>query len=173
MPPRGAGVKRLGEAYVAPTASVMGAVELGRGANVWFGSVLRGDMAPIRVGETTNIQDLCVLHCDAGEDLVMGANVTVGHNAIIHCRRVGDTCLIGMGAILLGGAEVGDGCLVGAGAVVRENQKIPDRSIVVGVPAKVIGRTTDAQVADFIERAKHYLEMAQRHAAGDPFPPQA
>lgn len=153
--------------FVAETARVIGDVRLADGVSVWYGAVLRGDMAPITVGARTNLQDLCVLHCDWERDLVIGSDVTVGHGAIVHARRVGDTCLIGMGSILLGGAEIGDGCLVGAGAVVREGAKIPPRSVVVGVPGKVIGATTDAQLADFVERAARYWEVAQRHARGD------
>ena len=155
------------DVFIAPTASVLGDVRFGKEVNVWFGAVLRGDMAPIIIGDTTNIQDLCVLHCDEGKDLIIGTNVTVGHRALIHCRRVGDTCLIGMGAILLAGAEVGEGCLIGAGAVVRENTKVPARSIVVGVPGRIIGETTDAQLADFTERARRYHRVALRHARGE------
>jgi carbonic anhydrase/acetyltransferase-like protein (isoleucine patch superfamily) len=156
-----------GGAYVASTASLTGDVRLAPGANIWFGAVLRGDMAPIVIGESTNVQDLCVLHCDPDKDLVVGPNVTVGHGAILHCRRIGAACLIGMGSILLADAEIGEESLIGAGALVREGQKIPPRSIVVGVPGKVIGRTSDAQVADFVDRARRYLEWARRHAAGE------
>ncbi|OGG51738.1 MAG: hypothetical protein A3F84_07590 [Candidatus Handelsmanbacteria bacterium RIFCSPLOWO2_12_FULL_64_10] len=157
--------------FVAETARVLGDVRLAEGVSVWYGAVLRGDMAPISVGAKTNLQDLCVVHCDWGRDLAIGANVTIGHNAIVHCRRIGDACLIGMGSILLGGAEIGEGCLIGAGAVVREGAKIPPRSIVVGVPGKVIGETTDAQLADFVERAERYWEVAQRHLRGELMPP--
>jgi carbonic anhydrase/acetyltransferase-like protein (isoleucine patch superfamily) len=156
-----------GGVFVASTAVVLGDVTLGAGANVWFGSVLRGDVARIRVGERTNLQDLVMVHCDTAKDQAIGADVTVGHHAILHGRRIGDGCLIGMGAILLGGSEIGDGCLVGAGALVREGQILPPRSIAVGVPAKVVGSVTDAQAADFLDRARKYLELARRHARGD------
>lgn len=152
--------------YVAENAVVVGDVRLARQVSVWYHAVIRGDMAPITVGEGTNIQDGCVLHCDPGLDLAIGAHVTVGHMAMIHARRVGDRCLIGIQSILLGGAEIGDGCLIAAGALVREGQVIPPRSIVVGVPGKVIGQVTDAQLAQFEERARRYAATARRHVDG-------
>lgn len=156
-----------GGAFIADTARVMGDVTLGRGSSVWYGAVIRADMAPITVGALTNIQDLCVLHCDWGKDLVIGDEVTIGHHATVHGRKIGPRSLIGMGAILLGGAEIGEGCLIGGGALVREGQVVPPRSILVGVPGKIIGQTTDAQIADFVDRAKRYHEVAQRHARGE------
>jgi len=156
--------------YVAENAVIVGDVRVAKGASVWYQAVVRGDMAPITVGETTNIQDGCVLHCDPGQDLVIGALVTVGHLAMIHAQRVGDRCLIGIGSILLGGAEIGDGCLIAAGALVREGQKIPARSIVVGVPGKVIGQITDAQWKEAEDRAHRYLSTARRHVDGQTDP---
>jgi carbonic anhydrase/acetyltransferase-like protein (isoleucine patch superfamily) len=152
--------------YVAENAVVIGDVRIARGASIWYHAVVRGDMAPITIGEMTNIQDGCVLHCDPQLDLTVGASVTVGHMAMIHARRVGDRCLIGIGSILLGGAEVGDGCLIAAGALVREGQKIPARSIVVGVPGKIIGQITDDQWREFEDRAVRYHETARRHVDG-------
>jgi carbonic anhydrase/acetyltransferase-like protein (isoleucine patch superfamily) len=152
--------------YVAENAVVLGDVRMATGVSIWYGAVIRGDMAPIAIGARTNIQDGCVLHCDPGEDLAIGADCTVGHQAMIHARKVGERCLIGIGAILLAGAEIGDGCLVAAGALVREGRKIPARSIVVGVPGRVIGQTTDAQWEEFAERAKRYLQTALRHVEG-------
>jgi len=151
---------------VAENATVVGDVRCAKGVSIWYNAVVRGDMAPISIGEYTNIQDLCVLHCDPGEDLTVGALVTVGHMAMIHARRVGDRCLIGINSILLGGAEIGDGCLIAAGALVRERQKIPARSIVVGVPGKVIGQITDAQWREFEDRAMRYHATARRHVDG-------
>lgn len=159
--------------FVAENAVVVGAVRLAPKVSVWYNAVLRGDMAPIEIGECTNIQDGCVLHCDPGKDLVVGAHVTVGHMAMIHARRVGDRCLIGINSILLGGAEIGDGCLIAAGALVREDQKIPPRSIVVGIPGKVIGQVTDAQLAEFEERARRYFQTARRHVEGKVDPKHA
>ncbi len=152
--------------FVADNATVVGDVRLGPNVSVWYGAVLRGDMAPITVGEFTNVQDLCVFHCDPGEDLVVGKYVTVGHAAVVHARSVGDFSLIGINSILLGGAEIGGSCLIAAGALVREGQKIPPGSIVVGVPGKVIGKVP----ADFVEKAKEravrYHATATRHVEG-------
>lgn len=152
--------------YVAENAVVVGDARIAKGASVWYGAVVRADMAPIAIGETTNIQDGCVLHCDPGEDLTIGSHVVVGHLAALHCRAIGDRCLIGIGSILLARAEIGEGSLIAAGALVREGQIIPPRSIVVGVPGKVIGRTTDTQVAQFEDAAKRYLQTALRHVQG-------
>lgn len=151
-------------AYVGGT--VLGDVRLGPGVSIWYGAVVRGDMAPITLGEATNIQDNCVLHCDPGMPLEIGRFVTVGHLAMIHGRRIGDRCLIGIGSMILANAEIGDGSLIAAGALVRESQIIPPRSIVVGVPGRIIGQTTDRQVEEFEERAKRYLLTAKRHAEG-------
>ena len=153
--------------YVAENATVVGEVWLAPGASIWYGAVVRGDMASITIGECSNIQDLCVLHCDPGMDLGVGKYVTVGHQAMIHGCSVGDRCLIGIQSIILAGAEVGEGSLIAAGALVRESQTIPPRSIVVGVPGKIIGRTSDAQLAEFEERAKRYREVAERHVRGE------
>ena len=152
--------------YLAENATVVGDVRLAKGVNVWYGAVLRGDMASITVGDYTNIQDLCVLHCDPGLELTIGKFVTIGHAAVIHGKSIADRCLIGMGSTLLAGREIGEGCIVAAGALVRENQKVPSRSIVAGVPAKAIGRVTDEQFATFEDRAMRYHATAVRHAEG-------
>jgi len=152
--------------FVADNATVVGDVRLAPGVNIWYGAVLRGDMASITVGECTNIQDLCVLHCDPGLELTIGKWVTIGHSAVIHGKSIADKCLIGMHATLLAGSEIGEGCIVAAGALLRENQKIPARSIVAGVPAKAIGQVTDEQFRTFEDRALRYLATARRHAEG-------
>ncbi|MBI2931085.1 MAG: gamma carbonic anhydrase family protein [Planctomycetes bacterium] len=152
--------------FVAENATVLGDVRIGQGASLWYNAVARGDLASITIGERTNIQDGCVLHCDPDLDLVIGSQVTVGHLAMIHARRVGDLCLIGIHAILLGGAEIGDGCLIAAGALVREGQKIPAHSVVVGVPGKIVGQVTQEQLRDFEDRARRYHALARRHADG-------
>lgn len=149
--------------YVAENATVVGDVRLAPGVNVWYGAVLRGDMAPITVGECTNIQDLCVLHCDPGLELTIGRFVTIGHSAVIHGKSIADKCLIGMHATLLAGSEIGEGCIVAAGTLVRENQKVPPRSIVAGVPAKPIGQVSEETFQSFEDRARRYLATAVRH----------
>lgn len=154
--------------FIADTAVVVGDVRLARGVNVWYGAVIRGDMAGIAVGENTNIQDGCVLHTDPHLPLTIGRDVTIGHMAMIHGKSIADRCLIGMQSCLLAGSEIGEGCIVAAGALVRENMKVPPRSIVAGVPAKIIGQVTDEQYATFPDRAMRYLATARRHADGKP-----
>lgn len=153
--------------YAAENATVVGDVRVGEGVSIWFGAVVRGDMAPIRIGKYTNIQDLCVLHCDPGEDLEIGDYVTVGHQALIHGRKIASRCLIGMQSVILAGAEIGEGSIIGAGAVVREGQKIPPHSIVVGVPGKVIGQTKESELQALEVRAQKYHETALRHVRGE------
>ena len=152
-----------GEALVASTAVVTGDVVLGRGVSVWYGCVVRGDCARISVGEMTNLQDGVVVHADTGVPNDIGAWVTVGHQAMLHGRRIGDGCLIGIGAVILGGAEIGEGCSVAAGAVVKEGAQIPPRSLVAGVPARVVRPVTDAELVVLREHAEHYLELARKH----------
>lgn len=155
-----------GGALVAENAVVCGEVRLARGASVWYSAVVRGDLSSITVGEFTNIQDGAVLHCDPGKDLVVGKHVTVGHLAMVHAKSVGDRSLVGIHAILLSGSVVGEGCLIAAGALVREDQVIPPRSIVVGVPGKIIGQTDDAFLKQSVDRAMRYHALARRHADG-------
>ena len=152
--------------FVAENAVVCGRVSLARGSSVWYGAVVRGDMASITVGEFTNIQDGAVLHCDPGKDLTIGPHVTIGHLAMVHARSVGERCLIGIHSVLLSGAVVGEGSLIAACALVREDQVIPPRSIVVGVPGKVIGKTDDAFWKEAEARALRYHATARRHVEG-------
>lgn len=148
---------------VADNATVFGNVTIGKQSSLWYGTVVRADIAPITIGELTNIQDNCVLHCDPGKDLVIGSRVTVGHMAMIHAQEIGDDCLIGIGAILLGGSKIGAGSLIAAGCLIRENQVIPPRSIVVGLPGKIIGQVDDKGIADHRDRAQRYYELALKH----------
>ena len=159
-------MKEFEGAYVAGNATLRGKVVLGKGVSVWYGAVARGDLASITVGDYTNLQDGCVLHCDPGKDLRIGRLVTVGHLAMIHAREVGDRCIIGIHATLLSGAVVGEGSLIAAGALVREDQIIPPRSVVVGVPGKVIGQTDEAFWVESEARALRYHALARRHADG-------
>ena len=129
-----------GRYWVAPDAAVIGRVRLGRNASVWFGAVLRGDNELIVVGENSNVQDHCVLHTDMGAPLTIGANCTIGHRAILHGCTVGDNSLIGMGATILNHAVIGRNCLIGANTLVTEGKQIPDGSLVLGSPGKVVRR---------------------------------
>ncbi len=148
-------------ARLAENCTVVGDVALGPSVSVWYGAVLRGDVAPIRVGAGSNIQDNCVLHCDRGAPLSLGRNVTVGHGAILHGCTVEDGCLIGMGATLLDGCVVGAGCIIGAGALVPQGKVIPPRSLVMGVPGKVIRTLTDEEAAASLANAGHYVQLGQ------------
>ena len=155
-----------GRFWVAPDAHVIGEVILGDEASVWFGAVIRGDNEPIRIGARSNIQEGAMLHADPGFPLAIGADVTVGHHAILHGCTVGDTALIGMGATLLNGARIGAQSIVGANALVTEGKEFPDCSLIVGAPAKVV-RTLDPSVAERLrESAAHYVANWRRFAAG-------
>lgn len=144
--------------YIAPNATIVGEVELGHNANIWYGAVLRGDSGAITVGEGTNIQDNCVLH----EQTRVGSRCTVGHGAILHGCTVGDGCVIGMGAILLTGAVIGDGCLVGAGALVTGKTVAPAGSMLLGSPAKIAKTLTPEQMAHQLQEAEDYILLARK-----------
>ena len=153
-------------AFIAPTAVVVGDVVLGEEASVWYGSVLRGDVGPIRIGARTNIQDGCILHTTGGHSvLTVGDEVTAGHRAILHGATIRDRCLIGMGAIVLDNCEIGEESLVAAGSVVLEGTIVPPRSFVAGVPGVVRGAIPPALHARLRESARHYVELAREHAA--------
>ena len=154
-------------AWIAPDAVIIGDVEIGAHASVWFGSVLRGDMHYIRVGPYTNIQDHCIVHVTKDRfPAVIGAYVTIGHRAIVHACRIGDGCLIGMGAVIMDGAEIGEACLIAAGSVVPPGKKIPPRSLVMGVPGRIVRSLTDAEVAQIRENTMLYVEYAERYRNG-------
>jgi carbonic anhydrase/acetyltransferase-like protein (isoleucine patch superfamily) len=156
------------DVFVAPNATVIGQVTIGSLASIWFGTVLRGDMAPITVGAETNIQDLTMVHVDYDTPTAIGAKVVVGHRAIIHGATVGDDCIIGMGAILLNRSRIGAGSIVAAGSVVREDFVVPPGSLVAGVPA-VLKRPLNLAEAERIRRnAADYVARARlyRHKLG-------
>ena len=153
-------------AWVAPDANVIGKIVLEASSSVWFGATLRGDNEEIRLGANSNIQENCVLHTDMGYPLVIGANCTIGHKAMLHGCTIGEGSLIGMGATILNGAKIGRGCLIGAGALVTEGKEIPDGSLVMGAPGKVV-RTLDAAAqARLIQSAESYRHNARRFRAG-------
>ena len=149
-------------AFITETAAVVGDVTVGRNASVWFGAVLRGDAASIVIGEGSNIQDNATLHCDAGCPLRVGRNVTVGHNAVVHCADVGDGTVVGMGARLLNGAVIGKNCVIGAGAVVLEHAVVPDGALMVGIPARA-ARQLDPDRTAVTKQAAHYLALAKEY----------
>jgi carbonic anhydrase/acetyltransferase-like protein (isoleucine patch superfamily) len=153
------------EAWVAPGALLVGRVMLGRGASVWYGSVLRADDDEIIVGAECNIQDQCCLHVDRGEPAVLGERVSLGHRATVHGAQVDEGALIGIGAIVLGRARIGAGSLVAAGTVVRPGQHVPAGVLVAGVPGRIVRELTDADRATFADTAASYLARAAAHRA--------
>ncbi len=151
---------------MADSAQVMGRVALAEDSSVWFGTVIRGDTESISIGKGSNIQDLSVLHADVGMPLVVGENVTVGHQVMLHGCTVGDGSLIGIGAVVLNGAKIGKHCLVGAGALVTEGKEFPDGSMIIGSPAKVVRQLTPEQIDGLRASAQHYVDNARRYRAG-------
>ena len=153
-------------AWVAPDANLIGRVVLEAEASVWFGATLRGDNEEIRLGRASNIQENCVLHTDIGFPLVIGAECTIGHKAMLHGCTIGDGTLVGMGATILNGARIGKGCLIGACALVTEGKEIPDGSLVMGAPGKVV-RTLDAAARErLLWSAETYRGNARRYRNG-------
>lgn len=156
-----------GTAWVADNAQVIGNVELGEGASVWFGATVRGDQPePVRIGRNSNVQEGSVLHSDPGKPLTVGDNVTVGHMVMLHGCTVGDGSLIGIGAIVLNGARIGKHCLVGAGSLVTEGKEFPDGSMILGSPAKAVRELSPEQLAGLKRSAAHYVDNARRFAVG-------
>lgn len=155
-----------GDYWVAPCAHVIGRVVLESATSIWFGSTLRGDNEVIHVGEGTNIQENCVLHTDMGYPLTIGAGCTVGHKAILHSCVVGENTLIGMGATVLNGARIGRNCLIGAGALITEGKEIPDDSLVVGAPGKVVRQLDEAAIEKLRQSALNYQANMRRFRDG-------
>lgn len=153
-------------AFVAASADVVGDVTLGPEASVWYGCVLRGDIAPIRIGAGSNVQDLTVVHVDVDRPAVVGERVGIGHRAIIHGCTIEDGSLVGMGAILLSGAVIGRGSVVAAGAVVTEDTRVPPGSLVVGVPARVAREVDDELRARMERTVAHYRALKEGHREG-------
>jgi carbonic anhydrase/acetyltransferase-like protein (isoleucine patch superfamily) len=155
-----------GRFWVAPDAAVIGQVVLGEDASIWFGAVVRGDNHPLVIGARTNIQDQSVLHTDEGVPLTLGEGVTVGHRAVLHGCTVHDNSLIGIGATVLNGAVIARDCLVGAHALITEGKAFPERSLIIGSPAKVARPLTDEEVAMLAWSAAHYVGNWKRFAKG-------
>jgi len=164
-------VKHLGKkpdtaqaAFVAPNATVLGDVTLGPKSSVWYGSVLRGDIHSIEIGEGTNIQDLAMIHLADDYGVKIGRYCTIGHSAIIHACEIGDECLIGMGATILDGAKIGDHCIVGANSLVTQRFVAPPGSMILGSPAKVVRALTEKELLGLRPWAEKYIEVAAAHA---------
>lgn len=160
MPDVAAGV------FIADGARIIGNVKLRKGANIWFNTVLRGDIEHIEVGQFTNLQDNVTVHVMSHAATIIGDYVTVGHGAIIHCSRIGNNCLIGMGAILLGYAEIGENCVIGAGTLLTEHKKIPAKSMVYGNPARIVRTLRDDEIEAVHQSAVDYYDIARKYFAG-------
>jgi carbonic anhydrase/acetyltransferase-like protein (isoleucine patch superfamily) len=157
--------------YVAPGAVVAGNVVLAAGVNIWFAAVVRGDLGQIMQGPRVNVQDGCVIHTDTDQDQRIEEGVVLGHGAVLHGRLIGRDTLVGIGARLLTGCEIGEECLIAAGTVITENRRIPPRSVVMGVPGKIVREITPEELERTRSINVHYLEMAQRYARGSYPPP--
>jgi carbonic anhydrase/acetyltransferase-like protein (isoleucine patch superfamily) len=160
-------IERIGRVYVACSAVIVGDVTLGDDCNIWHHAVLRGDVAPIRLGKRVNVQDGSVLHCNHEVPLEIADDVAIGHLACVHCRRVGPNTLIATRATVLDDSEIGQDCLIGAGAVVPPGTVIPDGSVTLGMPAKIIRPISDKD-REYIRRiVSYYVDLARRHAEGE------
>jgi carbonic anhydrase/acetyltransferase-like protein (isoleucine patch superfamily) len=153
-------------AWIAPTAVLVGKVHVHADVGIWFGVVARGDNEPITIGAGSNVQENSVLHTDMGFPLTIGAGCTIGHKAMLHGCTIGDNTLIGMGATVLNGARIGRNCLIGAGALITEGKVIPDNSLVIGSPGKVMRELDEAAIAKLTASAEGYVRNARRFAAG-------
>ncbi|QMU98287.1 gamma carbonic anhydrase family protein [Microbacterium esteraromaticum] len=162
----GTRVPRIAEdAFLADGARIVGEVALGAGASVWYNAVLRADSAPITVGARSNVQDNVSVHVDTAHAVVIGDDVSIGHNAVVHGCTIGDGSLVGMGAVVLSGAVIGAGCLIAGGAVVLSGTEVPDGSLVAGVPAKVRRPLTDQERQGLVANAEIYLGHIRTHSA--------
>ena len=148
--------------YLAPTAVVIGDVHLEDGVSIWDGAVLRGDISYIRVGKNSNVQDNAVVHVDKGQPTIIGENVTVGHMAVVHGARIGNNVIVGIHAVVLNGAEIGEGSVIGAGAVVTPGTKIPPKSLVLGIPGKIVRQGEDIEKMA-IENGLEYQRIKDAH----------
>jgi carbonic anhydrase/acetyltransferase-like protein (isoleucine patch superfamily) len=163
----GVRIETAGEDYwIAPTATVIGRVRLERNASVWWGAVLRGDNELITVGENSNVQDCSVLHTDPGFPLTIGANVTIGHLVMLHGCTIGEGSLIGIGSVILNRTRIGRNCLIGAKTLLGEGKDIPDNSVVMGAPGKVVRQVTPEMVARVAEGTQGYVANWRRYKAG-------
>jgi len=154
------------KAFIAANATVIGNVEAGEDASIWFGAVVRGDDNTISIGRRTNVQDLTVVHCPPDIPTTIGDDVTIGHRAIIHGCKIGNRCLVGMGAIIMNGAEIGDDCVIGAGALVTEGTIIPPRTLAIGFPARPKRELTPDELKMILASADHYVKKGKEYRLG-------
>ncbi len=152
-------------AYVAPNATLIGKVTLGERASVWFNVVIRADNEPVHIGEGSNVQEAVVLHTDPGFPMNIARNVTIGHQAMLHGCTVGEGSLVGIQSVVLNGAVIGRNCLVGAGAIVTEGKTFPDRSLILGAPARVVRELTDQEIANIADAAAIYVRRRELYKA--------
>jgi carbonic anhydrase/acetyltransferase-like protein (isoleucine patch superfamily) len=155
-----------GDCWIAPSAVVIGSVVLEPNASIWFGCTVRGDNETITIGENSQIQDGCVLHCDEGIPITIGRNVSVGHMAMLHGCTIGDGTLIGIKSVLLNGSKIGKNCLIGAGSLVTEGRHIPDGSLVMGSPGKVVRPLTPQEIEQVASACDHYVDKFKRYRKG-------
>jgi carbonic anhydrase/acetyltransferase-like protein (isoleucine patch superfamily) len=153
-------------AYVTDSASVIGNVHLAANTSIWFGAALRGDNELISIGEGSNVQECAVLHTDIGYPLVVGKNVTIGHQAMLHGCTVGAGSLIGIQAVVMNGAVIGEGCIVGAGTLIPEGKTYPDGVLILGTPGRVVRQLTPEEIEHLGDNADHYVERVLRYRAG-------
>jgi carbonic anhydrase/acetyltransferase-like protein (isoleucine patch superfamily) len=164
-------MQAIQDSYIASGVIVTGDVLLSPGVNLWFGTIIRGDLARITLGPRVNVQDGCIIHTDYDAPQEIDEGVVIGHRAVLHGKHIGRDTLIGMGAILLSGCDIGEECLVAAGSLVTEGRRIPPRSVVMGTPARVVREITQQELERTHSICAHYLELAQRYARGAYPPP--
>lgn len=152
-----------GDYYIAHNATVIGSVVLENNASIWFGCIVRGDNDTITIGENSQLQDGCVVHCDSGFPVTLGKNVSVGHMAMLHGCTIGDGTLIGIKSVILNGAKVGRNCLIGANSLIGEGKEIPDGSLVIGSPGKVVRQLSDEEIRKINSAADHYVQKFRRY----------
>ena len=159
-------VQAEGDYFIAENASVIGSVTLKANTSVWFSAVIRGDIEPIIIGEGSNVQDCAVLHTDAGFPVTVGEKCTIGHQAMLHGCTIDANSLIGINAVILNGAHIGKNCIVGASALITEGKEIPDGSLVVGSPGKVVRQLSEEQIQTITDNANRYMNNLKRYKAG-------
>lgn len=154
-----------GENFIAPSAEIIGDVEIGQGSNVWYNAVVRADIGPIKIGKNVSVQDGCVLHTQQNIPLIVGDDVAIGHGAILHSCTIEKNCIIGMGAVLLSRSKIGKNCIIGAGSVITEETEIPDNSIAMGIPGKVVKTTTKKHLARIKRNIEEYIRLNKEYLA--------